>query len=293
MENQPKISVIITTYNNDEYIRDCVHSVQQQTYQNLEIIIMIDGSTDHTLAICEDLRQHDSRIRICVQSHMGLSALRNVGVQIATSDFIMFVDGDDLIGTNMIHELFSQMQQDQSDLVCGHAYRIDNQGTYYFFVDPNTPEQQKLTGSYLPEKWVLMENDIFTFPMSWAKIYKKVLFQQIEYPVNQLAEDNLTTWKLALTANTVSYVNIQEYCWRLRKDSITEHHENDFKVLKSNLQAIQERIQLYPLLNINSQFLYDKYSGYLKKTQNEAAKAGKTALHKNASYKLQILAKYR
>lgn len=293
MENQPKISVIITTYNNDQYIRDCVKSVQQQTYQNLEILIMIDGSTDQTLAICEKLRQQDSRIRICVKHHVGISALRNAALQLITGDFLTFVDGDDTIGKTMINDLFQQMRQDQSDMVCGNAYRIDNDGTYYFFVDSHSPKQQKLTGAYLPEKWVLMENNIFTFPMPWAKIYKKELFQQIEYPVNQLAEDNLTTWKLALTAKTVSYVNIQEYCWRLRKDSITEHHKNDFKVLKNNLRAIQERIQLYPLLNIDSKFLYDKYLGYLKIAKEKGAQASKTNLLKNASYKLQLLKKYR
>lgn len=293
MEKQPKISVIITTYNNDRYIRDCVNSVQQQTYQNLEILIMIDSSTDQTLAICEELRQQDSRIRICVKHHVGISALRNAAIQIITGDLLMFVDGDDTIGPGMIHKLFQQMQQDESDMVCGNTYRIDNDGTYYFFIDPHSPEQQKLTGAYLPAKWVLMENDIFTFPMPWAKIYKKDLFQQIEYPIGQLAEDNLTTWKLALTANTVSYVNIQEYCWRLRKGSITEHHKNDFKVLKNNLRAIQERIQLYPLLKINSKFLYDKYLGYLRIAKRESAKAGKSNLNKDASYKLQILEKYR
>ena len=160
MENQPKISVIITTYNNDQYIRDCVKSVQQQTYQNLEILIMIDGSTDQTLAICEKLRQQDSRIRICVKHHVGISALRNAALQLITGDFLTFVDGDDTIGKTMINDLFQQMRQDQSDMVCGNAYRIDNDGTYYFFVDSHSPKQQKLTGAYLPEKWVLMENNI-------------------------------------------------------------------------------------------------------------------------------------
>lgn len=285
MKNQPKISVLITTFNNEQYIKDCVVSVQQQTYRNLEILILNDGSTDHTLTICEELRQNDQRIRIINLQHEGIGVLRNSGIHCATGDYLMFIDGDDFIAPDMIELLFHQLEIDHSDLVCCNAYRIDDQGTYYFYNYDHHPQ----TGRYLPTQWVTNENILLTFFMSWAKLYKRSLFANIEYPVTQLPEDNLTTWKIFLQAQTISYLNIKHYCYRLRHSSLSDSHTNQFQITNNLLAATEERIQFYYPLNLPTA---DLQNYNLTRVINTAQQAGATIPLKNALWKQSILQKY-
>lgn len=290
-----KISIIITVHNNDRDIESCLQSVINQTYTNLEIIVIDDGSTDKSLEICERYKKEDPRIRLYQQKQSGISQARNMGIQISSSQYLMFVDGDDTIAPEMTEKLFQQLLKDNSDIICGNTYRIDNNGTFYFFIDKNDPFQQQLTGVYKPLNWVSsMENTVFTFPMPWGKIYKKKLFNNIEYPVGKIAEDNLTTWKIFLQANSVSYLNSDYYCWRLRTGSITESPSiNEPYLSIINNEAIQERIQFYSLLGIDTEFLRDKYTGYLTKALSYTKTADNEYLEKNASVKLSIINKYR
>lgn len=290
MKNQPKISILITTYNNEQDIRDCVVSAQQQTYQNLEILILNDGSTDRTLTICEELRQNDPRIRIINQPHEGIGTLRNNGIDCATGDYLMFIDGDDFIAPDMLELLFHQLQADHSDLVCCQAYRLDDQGTYYFYNDDQHPQIQ--TGKYSPHEWLTKENYLLTFAMPWAKLYKKALFAEIEYP-NQLPEDNFTTWKIFLRARAISYLNIQDYCYRMRHNSLSESLANQMQIITNCLTAKEERIQFYHLLKLSTAAQQIAYKNYdLPKAVRTTTQAGATTQLQNSLWKQTILQKY-
>lgn len=286
MENQPKVSVLITTHNNERDIHDCVESVQQQTYQNLEMIILNDGSSDHTLAICEELKQNDPRIRIINHDHVGIGALRNNGLQCATGNYLMFIDGDDFMAPDLVELLLHQLKVDQSDLVCCNAYRMDDQGTYYFYNNGIQP------GKYLPHQWLTKENQLVSFAMPWAKLYQKTLFTGIEYP-DQLPEDNFTTWKVFLRARTISYLNIQDYCYRMRTSSLSSSLANQLQIATNFLTAKEERIQFYQLLNLSTTEQQIAYVNYdLPKAINTANQAGATTPLKNALWKQTVLKKY-
>ena len=97
MDERYKISVIVTVYNNQQYLTRCLQSIITQTYHNLEIILVDDGSTDGSLAICEKYRQKDSRIRLLYQTNQGVAVARNRGLDAATGDYLCFVDDDDFV----------------------------------------------------------------------------------------------------------------------------------------------------------------------------------------------------
>ena len=120
LNDLPLISVIIPVYNNEEFLRECINSVLVQTYQNLEIILIDDGSTDASGKICDEYAQRDSRIQVIHQKNAGVSAARNAGLQIARGAYIGFVDGDDYIDPDMFSCLFDLCRTSGTEIaVCG------------------------------------------------------------------------------------------------------------------------------------------------------------------------------
>ena len=118
--NLPKISVIIPVYKVEEYISRCIKSVVDQTYSNLEIILVDDGSPDNCPAICDKWAEKDSRIKVIHKKNGGLSDARNAGMQIASGEFIGFVDSDDWISKEMYQLLYENMKENESDIsACG------------------------------------------------------------------------------------------------------------------------------------------------------------------------------
>ena len=111
-----KISIIVPVYNVEKYLKTCLDSIINQTYQNLEIILVDDGSTDNSGEICEEYRKTDSRIILIHKENEGLSMARNFGLDIASGDYISFVDSDDFIARNMMEALYNRLLETQSDM---------------------------------------------------------------------------------------------------------------------------------------------------------------------------------
>ena len=201
MNNSTLISVIVPAYNTEKYISTCIDSLLAQTYINYEIIIINDGSTDHTLSILDKYRQHPN-IRIFSQENAGLSAARNRGISVSNGDLICFVDSDDYVAKNYLEKLVAPLLQDSTiDIaVCGYQeiYQ-DRQASY-----PLKP--QLLTGYQATKNLLLNQRDFDV--LAWNKLYKKSLFTDYDilYPVGQIHEDNLTTYKLYSVAKNVQYL---------------------------------------------------------------------------------------
>lgn len=120
-----KVSVIIPVYNAEAYIKECVESVIDQTYRNLEIIIIDDGSTDKSVRICKRLKMADRRVRILSQEHRGVSAARNKGLAVASGEYVFFIDGDDVIHPNLLTELVRQAGRYRAELVFCKYIRLN------------------------------------------------------------------------------------------------------------------------------------------------------------------------
>ena len=122
-----KISVIVPAYNVEKYIEQCLNSISNQTYRNLEIIVINDGSTDRTREIIENLSIKDQRIRVINQENKGLVLTREVGIKLSTGEYITFVDGDDTIKNDMYERLINNLLKYDADIShCGMLFRWPN-----------------------------------------------------------------------------------------------------------------------------------------------------------------------
>lgn len=126
MDNQALISIIIPVYNVEEYLRECVDSVLKQTYKNLEIILVDDGSTDSSAAICDEYIEKDERIIVIHQKNGGLSQARNRGLEESTGRYVYFLDSDDYISHNAVEKLYKIIETEKSDFIFFDAFSFEN-----------------------------------------------------------------------------------------------------------------------------------------------------------------------
>ena len=132
--SQELISVIIPVYNVEQYLAECVNSVCRQTYQNLEIILVNDGSTDASGQICQELADKDERIRLIHQGNQGLSGARNTGIEHSSADYLIFVDSDDWLPEQHVARLYEKLKEYDADIAIGHhcSFRAEDSAFLYY-----------------------------------------------------------------------------------------------------------------------------------------------------------------
>ncbi len=209
------ISVIIPVYNVEDYIIPCVNSVICQTYKNIEIILVDDGSKDRSGELCDELSLTDTRIQVIHKSNGGLSDARNVGIKEAKGEYVVFVDGDDVVSDHYIDYLFGLMNKGQADIaICDpvHCYGYD---------DIQFSDETCKTVFNADEAIVEMlyqKSFLFT---AWGKIFPKIFFDDIEFPVGMLYEDVAVMHRLFDKSNKIIYGNAKLYAYIHRENSIT------------------------------------------------------------------------
>lgn len=245
-----KISIIIPVYQVAQYLAACIESCLNQSYQHLEVILVDDGSPDESLRICEHYRQRDSRVRIVCTKNQGISRARNKGIQVASGDYIAFVDSDDTIAPDYLQHLYQSIKQTHSEVAVGSFYRIDDQNVYYFISRRSDLEQAKLERTYTPHEFFQARKHPLinrNFEFLWGKLFKKELFDLVECPTKLvLAEDAYTTWKLYAQARQIVFVNRDEYCYRLHTGSVTGRKDSPSLIaLRAHvLKAREEQVAM-------------------------------------------------
>lgn len=212
---QPLISIVIPIYNVALYLERCLESVCSQTYQNLEIILVDDGSTDNSRHICDEYAARDNRINVIHKENGGLSEARNVGIDIFKGEYITFIDSDDFVHNGYIQRLY--------DLLIGGEADISVIGQQKFSSSNEIKEHEKdsnikyFTGiSAIADMWY--QKNILT--SAWGKLYNKSLFHEIRYPVGKLYEDLATTYRLFYLAKKIVYSSEILYYYYQRSSSI-------------------------------------------------------------------------
>lgn len=211
------VSVIIPVYNVEGYLEDCLESVCNQSYRNIEIILVDDGSRDNSGVICDDWQEKDSRIHVIHKQNGGLSSARNAGLKEATGDYISFVDSDDLIPTNFIMQLVETLKTCNSEIsVC----RIDR------FWDGNSEETEAFypfkSGVYPSEEYI---HSILLHRVdnaSWNKLYKRSAIGELRFKEGIINEDFPFMIALLGKVEKVAYTNETGYLYRRRQGSITQ-----------------------------------------------------------------------
>lgn len=216
------VSVVVPIYNVEKYICDCIESIINQTYIDLEIILSNDGSLDKCGEICEEYAAKDSRIKVMHFENRGLSEARNRGIRIATGKYITFVDSDDILDHNFIQTLVEVIKEYSADIVVA-GYRTFTERIQ--IKDASTFNGKKGDVEVLSEKHLydsqFLKQETTCLTVAWGKLYIKTLFDNILYPISKLHEDTFTTYKLMYKAKKVVYLKKKLYFWRENLDSIT------------------------------------------------------------------------
>lgn len=254
-KEKPLISVIVPIYKVEKYLNKCVKSIINQTYKNLEIILVDDGSPDNCGKICDKLAERDDRIRIIHKKNGGLSSARNAGIEIANGEYIGFVDSDDYIKEDMYEILLNLIKKYDADVSICNLYDV---------IDGNECIRNKENGireySRLDIlKEVLLDKNIQSY--AWNKLYEKELFDEIKYPIGKKYEDIGTTFYLFEKCNKIVVTSEPEYYYLKRADSLV-NNVTESTILDYTEIIIQR--YLYIKQNIKELRKYNNY--YLAKT---------------------------
>ena len=209
------ISVIVPVYNVEQYLRQCLDSIINQTYRNLEIILVDDGSTDSSGIICDEYAQIDDRIKVIHKENGGLSSARNAGLDVCTSggDFIAFVDSDDWLEPDMYEILHNKIIEYKSDIVnCGY-YREYKKHREKVAIG----EDSVYMGSDVVEK---SYSSPYVCYAVWFKLYRKALFDAVRFPVGKNYEDMAIFFYTFEKAEKVLIISECLYHYRQRKSGI-------------------------------------------------------------------------
>lgn len=234
MDSQELISVIIPIYNVEKYLKKCIDSIINQTYKNLEIILVDDGSPDNCGKICDEYAKKDQRIRVIHKKNGGLSDARNAGIDIAKGKYIGFVDSDDYIETDMYEYLYNILIENSSDIsICDYEYYYEKNNT----IGKSNNVKMNETVDKKEALRRLMGNSIGNY--AWNKLYKRDLFNNVRYPVGRKMEDCGTTYKLFYLSNKITIGNERKYYYLQRDDSIL--HKKNFSFYKDFFELTLEK----------------------------------------------------
>lgn len=273
-KERPLITVAVTIYNIKEYLKRSIESVCNQTYENLEILLVDDGSMDGSAEVCDDYAGEDSRIRVIHKKNGGPSEARNMAMEQAKGEYIAFVDGDDWIDADMYENMYLAITKADADLaVCSykqvsvnHVQDTSTDTILYF-------EQDEALESFIKE-----EEEVQIQNAAWNKLFKKELLKELRFPVGKLYEEIVFTTKLLHMAKRVVYLNQCYYNYvvdrvgsimntgmnkRIFTDQIPLYYEK-----RKYLQSIERQ----DLVDIHNFFFYKRMLLHyleLKKTRPE------------------------
>lgn len=233
----PLVSIIIPVYNVEPYIRRCVYSVINQTYNNLEIILVNDGSNDNSPQICDELAKIDKRIIVIHKKNGGLSDARNAGLDICRGEFISFIDSDDWVNENFIKTLLSQALKLNADIIIGENIRTD--GIIPVFTQA---PQTKLYSAKEALLHLFSQNHV-AFVISCGKLYKRNLFSSLRFPIGKYHEDEFTTYILFYKSKKIVYTTEILYYYYQRAGSIvsTRHPWDVLEYLEQRYLFFKEK----------------------------------------------------
>ena len=249
MENQ-LISIIVPIYNVEKYLKKCIESIINQTYKNIEIILVDDGSPDNCGIICDEYSQKDKRIIVIHKENGGLSDARNKGIDIAKGDYLTFIDSDDFVNIDYIEKLYNSIKLNNTKLAqCGISKVNENNEIIEKlnydenYIKTSHEILNELYGKHLIENVVV-----------WNKMYAKELFKNIRFAVGKIHEDEFTTYKLIYYSKNVAIVSDSLYNYRQNNASIMGRK---FNIKRLNLlEALEQRIQFF--WDKNEKDLYEK-----------------------------------
>lgn len=232
------VSIIVPIYKVESYLQRCLDSIVNQSYTNLEIILVDDGSPDACPQICDEYATRDNRIVVIHKNNGGLSDARNAGLDISKGKYISFVDSDDWIDTQYVETLLALITTENSDIAFG-----ENKPFYTNYSTRDKKKQYFVTNyTQLESLEALFSKNLVSHTVSWGKLYKRELFINVRFPVGRFHEDEFTTYILFSKSSKITYTNACLYYYRQRANSITSSaHNEDFICAREQQLAFFKR----------------------------------------------------
>lgn len=223
-----KISVIVPVYNVERYLKRCIESIINQTYKDLEIILVDDGSTDSSGNICDEYKKIDKRISVIHKKNGGLSDARNEGLKVVTGTYIAFVDSDDFLDLDMYEYMQKNIEKENADIViCGTKIDYDNGKIIV--------KSSKKLEEFDTKRALIELNSFKTFDMSvWNKLYKKSVIDRIMFPVGKKSEDYFVMYRYFDRAQKVVVLPEAKYHYIQRENSISRGKEITYDYIEGS-----------------------------------------------------------
>ena len=247
-----KISVIVPVYNVETYLRQCLDSILRQTYQNLEILVINDGSTDGSDAICREYEAKDERLRYFTKGNSSLLNMRNFGIQQASGDYITFVNPADWLERNYLEELYTSLKAHDADIsIANYSLFKESEKIFYFFIgETDYYERLYLPYQVLDELYETRFNKHIALTSAWGKLYKRSILESLLFSNNRVEGDGLFNFKAYLMSQRIVYINKALYtCREYFGRALVERTEDRISDL---IDSMEERLvflasKSYPL----------------------------------------------
>lgn len=258
----PLLTIAVAVYNTAKYLRECMDSVVNQTYPNLEIICVNDCSTDNSLEILEEYAANDKRIKIITnEKNLGLGVVRNIGMDAAHGEYILFIDSDDWLNLTACEKLISKAKENDSDVVFYFAYVVDGDKKrgWKKFCDVSH-------FSYplsLEDRRTLLKNPN---AQTWSRLLKLKFMKEkgIRFPDFRFIEDEKPHWMVCLSAEKVAFETEYLYCYRRHKGQLTQCSDERRVLVIDVYDDIEEYLKKEKIYSFyKKEFLRKKYRSYL------------------------------
>jgi glycosyltransferase involved in cell wall biosynthesis len=284
------VSVIVPVYNAARYLERCLNSILKQDYKDLDIILVNDGSTDESFYILEEYRKRDPRIRLISQQNAGPSEARNRGIEVATGDYLCFVDADDWLDDHFLERMVSVHEETGSDVtICNYKQFEEEKSVIYYYAD----FKEKYVKEYLTTDWFRFvcgnANLCICHVVVWGKIYNRELFQNIRYPVGKIAEDDFTTHYAYLLSDKITYIHEPLYIYRKNPEGITSTRSF---MERFPLQSLEEAFTMAILAGIDASVIRMLYLERLLGLREWFRRAGKAEEYRHVCLKIEALKKH-
>jgi glycosyltransferase involved in cell wall biosynthesis len=268
---RPLISVVVSVYNVELYLVKCLESIINQSYQELQILVINDGSTDSSDEICNQYALLDPRISVIHQSNGGISSVRNRGINASLGKYLLFVDSDDYLSLDFIQVLYEAIISSNAQISMGHLQRVGMDGS---LLDFKSKRLNKCQYNFTSKAALFAMHDhgynySTSFVVVTAKLYESQLFKGVHFPLGKAYDDEFVNYKLLIAATKIVYSPQSIYYYLIRPDSLTH---SDYSLSRMDrLSALEERIEvlksheLRALLSINEYVYFRELLKHIKK----------------------------
>lgn len=259
------ISVIVPIYNTEKYLVECVESLRRQTYSNIEIILVDDGSTDASIEICDGFAEKDSRVRVFHKKNEGVAVARNFGIQHSNGQYVVIVDSDDVAVDRMIEVLYTQIKEKDADIAVGNYYIYDeSDGNFYYYITDDDYCVEVLSSQELIDRQAgAWQWNSSAFIVTVAKLYKKDLFEDVLFTHGRRFDDEASTHRLFLRSKKTVFINDNLYIYRRRSGSIMKT-DFDLSWVRDLVEVFSKKISDLVLAGVDVSVMRIRFANLLK-----------------------------